>query len=327
MNLLLSWVSAPFGDERILYALIQIGILALYLLLAVRAWKKSPARLLELVTATIFGLLLEEGDILIWGTYHYNPNWILLDRVPIGIAMTWALIIVSALNMTDALGISDASVNLQTRGRKFFAFASLAPFADALWAILLDLALDAVAIRLGLWTWNVPSGAGWYGVPWGNFYSWLFVAFWFSFFTRLVRAKKWNRAQLAVPFVAFVFLIASIAPFQIVKAIFFPAPGEGMPLFAIAFIAFCVGVMYAVKRFPRHAREPLDGFLLGARLLVHLFFLWALLASFVFVQLPILLGVSLAMLLIEFVIVRWIQRSHFRFSASDFRLPTSHVQE
>ena len=64
--------------------------------------------------------------------------------------------------------------------------------ADAVWAILLDLALDAVAIRLGLWTWTIRADEGWFGVPWGNFFAWLMVAFWFAFFTRIVRAGLLN---------------------------------------------------------------------------------------------------------------------------------------
>ena len=48
---------------------------------------------MELVSAFVFGLLLEQGDIFLFGTYRYNENWVLLGDVPVAIALTWALII------------------------------------------------------------------------------------------------------------------------------------------------------------------------------------------------------------------------------------------
>ncbi len=182
------------------YAFLQLGVMITFVVTALRAWKHSRARFVELITAFLFGLLLEQGDIFLFGTYRYNENWILLGDVPIAIALTWALIIAGAMNITDALGVSDASINptkdegpRTNRNVAFVirhsSFVVVAPMADAVWAILLDLAIDAIAIRLGLWTWTIRADQGWFGVPWGNFFAWLFVAFWFSFFTRWVRAR------------------------------------------------------------------------------------------------------------------------------------------
>lgn len=50
---------------------------------------------LELIGAAAFGILLEEGDELIFGTYHYSPDWVVLaiDWAPVVIGLIWALII------------------------------------------------------------------------------------------------------------------------------------------------------------------------------------------------------------------------------------------
>jgi len=92
-------------------------------------------RLIELLSAVPFGLLLEQGDIKIFGSYAYSQGFFLkLGSVPVAIALAWAMIITSSIFMSDRLGIPPR----------------LAPFADAVFAILLDLSLDAIAIRQGL---------------------------------------------------------------------------------------------------------------------------------------------------------------------------------
>ena len=75
---------------------------------------------------------------------------------------------------------------------------------------------------------RVPPG--WFGVPAGNFYSWLFVTFGFSLVTRYLRdvcsrRPGLDRLQLLVPIPAFVLLIASIVPFAVVKPLVDPSPG------------------------------------------------------------------------------------------------------
>src|SRR5919202_305559 len=224
---------APLIGDRFLYTFLQLGIFGSFLITSVRAWRVSPARFRELFAAAIFGLLLEEGDIIIFGTYSYNQNWISVVFVPIGIGLTWAMIITSAMNFSDALGLPSLDdprapipANMVDR-IKWLARGSLAPVADAVWAIILDLALDAVAIRLGLWTWKIPLDQGWFGVPYGNFYAWLFVAASFSFFTRLVRWRESERGaaqgwwQLAVPLLAYGGLLAAIVPYALIEYFYF----------------------------------------------------------------------------------------------------------
>ena len=165
------------------------------------ALRRGRLPFLELISAALFGLLLEEADQLITESYHYADAWILqLDRAPLVIGLTWALLIAGAMRITDALGVR----------RRW------APFVDSVLAIMLDLAFDAIAIRMGLWTWRgMGATDGWFGVPAGNFYAWLFVTWAFSFVSRWLRDAARTRPalewiQLLVPIPAFViFLVAA----------------------------------------------------------------------------------------------------------------------
>jgi uncharacterized membrane protein len=263
---------------------------------ALAAARRGRLPFLELVSAAIFGILLEEGDQLIYGTYHYADDWVLvIDRAPVVIGLTWALIIAGAMRITDALGVR----------RRY------APFVDALLAISLDLAFDAIAIRMGLWTWvDVGPSHGWFGVPWGNFYAWLFVTLGFSLMTRWLRdaaaghpAREW--LQLAVPIPAFVILTAAIVPFALLKPIVDPAPGGGALLFLMTMAAFLAAGAWGTFGPARDAPDGQGTAILDLRLAfatrvaIHGFFVTALLAMGLVVRLPVLLVTALLFLAAE----------------------------
>ncbi|HET6379563.1 MAG TPA: carotenoid biosynthesis protein [candidate division Zixibacteria bacterium] len=278
------------------YAGLELGVGLFFLAAAVAALRRGRLPFLELVSAAAFGVLLEEGDQLIFGTYHYSADWIVVvDRAPVAIGLTWALILAGAMRITDALGV---------RRR-------LAPVVDAVLAISLDLAFDAVAIRMGLWTWRgVGPSDGWFGVPAGNFYAWLFVALGFSLVSRWLRDASRGRPalewlQLAVPLPAFGLLLAGLLPFVWLKPLTDDAPGGGLHLFAVAFAVFCA---LAVRATRGPNRMPPDGqrtaildlrLAFASRLAIHLLFLVALLVLGVHREAPMLLAVALALLAAE----------------------------
>jgi hypothetical protein len=84
-----------------LYIPLQIAVFVLFLIALYRSSRVGRARVLELLTAVIFGSLLEEGDILIFKTYRYSEHWLLIDHVPVAFALCWALIVFSAMNLTE----------------------------------------------------------------------------------------------------------------------------------------------------------------------------------------------------------------------------------
>lgn len=305
-----------------LYLALELGAAGLFATAALFALRRGRLPFLELLSAAAFGLLLEEGDQLIFQTYHYAPDWVLtLDRAPLVIGLTWALIIAGAMRITDALGVS----------RRY------APFVDSVLAISLDLAFDAIAIRMGLWTWRGMSLTdAWFGVPAGNFYAWLFVTLGFSFLSRSLRHRAARKPslewlQLAVPLPAFAILLVGLVPFSILRPILDPKPGGGLGMFGVTLLIFAAIAGYGVWG---PDRAPPDGagramldlrMAFASRLAIHLFFLGALFVMGLATRLPALLAVSLAMLMVEAPLA-WIIRSRQRVVASAVAEPLPPAQ-
>jgi hypothetical protein len=286
------------------YLGLEIGASLFFIGAAWAALRRGRLPFLELVSAAIFGILLEEGDQLIFETYHYSPDWVLtLDRAPVVIGLTWALIIAGAMRLTDALGVR----------RRY------APFVDAVLAISLDLAFDAIAIRMGLWTWrDIGPEMGWFGVPAGNFYAWLFVTLGFSLVSRWIReasAERPGRAwlQLAAPIPAYGILLAGLLPFIWLKPLTDDTPGGGLGLFAITLAIFCAIGAWAVFGPDRGMPDGQGTAILDLRLaiatrvVIHLFFLGGLLVMGLATQLPVLLGVALGLLAAELPLARLVR--------------------
>jgi Carotenoid biosynthesis protein len=257
-----------------LYLALELGAAGFFVWAALAAARRGRLPFLELVSAAIFGVLLEEGDQLVFESYHYSPHFLLTaDRAPIVIGLTWALIIAGAMRITDALGIR----------RRY------APFVDAVLAISLDLAFDAIAIRMGLWTWRGLSYSdGWFGVPAGNFYAWLFVTFGFSLMTRWLRdaaaARPWREwLQLLVPIPAWFVILVALVPFAQLRTMLDNRPGGGLAMFLLTFVVFVAIAAYAVwgpnRAAPNGERLAILELNVAftTRLAIHLYFIGALL--------------------------------------------------
>jgi hypothetical protein len=279
-----------------LYLLLEVGAAAFFVLAAWLALRRGRLPFLELVSAAMFGLLLEEGDQLIFGTYHYADAWVLqLDRAPLVIGLAWALIIAGAMRITDALGVR----------RRW------APFVDSVLAISLDLAFDAIAIRMGLWTWRgVGAADGWFGVPAGNFYAWLFVTWAFSVVSRWLRDLARTRPaldwlQLLMPIPAFAIFLVALVPFSVVKPLVDSTRGGGLVLFLIALVGFVGAAAWGV--FGPDRGEP-DGsstaildlrLAFATRVAVHGFFLVALVVMGLALREPVILIAAFVLLAAE----------------------------
>ncbi len=158
--------------------LIEVASLGLF------GWCWTEARRLrtglhaELLVAVVYGCLLEIMDMWIFGSYHYGSlTWWWVGHVPLYIPLLWATSIHSSMAMSDRVGLP------------WWA----RPFLDGLLAVLIDLAVDAIAIRLGLWSWRIRLDEGWFGVPAGNLCAWMWVAAWYGAVTRLVRERMVRR--------------------------------------------------------------------------------------------------------------------------------------
>lgn len=278
------------------FLVIEVGASILFAIAAWLALRRGRLPFLELLSAAAYGLVLEQANQVLYETYEYSPDFVLaVDRSPIVIGLAWALIIGGAMRITDALGV---------RGR-------YAPVVDSVLAIMLDLALDAVAIRMGLWTWrDIGPDQGWFGVPAGNFYSWLFVTLGFTLFTRWLRQAVHGRRhldglQLLVPLPAFIVLTASIGVFAFVKPLVDPSPGGGLTIFWLVLAGFVAvsawGIWGPDRGRPDGAAEAIVDlrWAFAVRVAIHLVFLAALLWLGLAVAEPVLAVVAVSLLAAE----------------------------
>jgi hypothetical protein len=123
--------------------------------LAARALGARRA-LVELGALSVYGYVLEVVAIAVFRSHRYaDAWWAAPGGVPLAVAAVWAALIASAMALA---------------GRRF----PREPVRLAAWAALLGLSLDLliepVATRLGLWAWT-PRGP-WLDVPLGNFVGW-----------------------------------------------------------------------------------------------------------------------------------------------------------
>ncbi|MGQ4833897.1 MAG: carotenoid biosynthesis protein [Candidatus Asgardarchaeia archaeon] len=152
----------------------DIFSIILFSLLVIHAWRRGIKYVAELFAGYIYGLFLEIANIYIFGTYFYSKNFLFeIEGVPVAVALGWSGIIYSSMGISDTLEINEWSK----------------PFFDAILAIFIDLSMDAIAIRLGYWSWGIPYNEGWFGVPAGNFVGWMYVVFFFSLLSRILRRK------------------------------------------------------------------------------------------------------------------------------------------
>ncbi len=282
------------------YLVLEFATIVLFGLTVWHARQRGNGALLELGVAGVYGILLEWGNILIFRTYHYAPHfWLAIGPVPVVIGLCWGMIIYGAMAYSDQLGLPQWA----------------APFGDAIWAIMLDLAFDAIAIRLQLWTWSNPLGTGYFGVPADNFFAWLFVAFAFSAYVRWVRPRQSPHAlrlslYLSAPLWSFGGLLLGILLYNVLAALAYPAGaplGGSMPIFVAMLAIFAAVVGGAIWRGGIRAQHGIDVIPVLTRWAMHGYFIgWAvLLLWFPALRLPgmdmpaFLIWVAIALLLLE----------------------------
>ncbi|AXG07089.1 carotenoid biosynthesis protein [Haloplanus rubicundus] len=124
-------------------------------------------------TAVVYGLILEKLVIVAFGAYTYPAEAYLFDAlgVPLAIAFGWSAVIYAGTTTARAYGVPLPSL----------------PGFVALYALHIDLSMDAIAIRVPFWTWTPPGP--WFGVPLGNFFGWFAVAFLFAGWFELLRRR------------------------------------------------------------------------------------------------------------------------------------------
>lgn len=141
----------PWAHEAVVAPLAA----ALALHQAARALGLARA-LVELGALAAYGYALERVAIAVFRSHVYGDAWALAPGgVPVAVAVVWAAVLSSAMAVAGRRGRAGPLDRAATA---------------ALVGITLDLLMEPVAVRRGLWHWT-PPGA-WLGVPVGNFVGW-----------------------------------------------------------------------------------------------------------------------------------------------------------
>ena len=259
--------------------------LIIYLELALclhHAWKSGTQSLLKLFFGAVFGVLLELASIRQLHAYHYGHFVLMVFDVPLCIGVAWSCIIYSVMEFSDATGLP------------YF----LRPVLDGLLALNIDLALDAIAIRLGFWDWGRGLEFQYFGVPYANFWAWFWVIFSFSLGFRLLALRTDSIGiWLSSPLALFVGLIGVLGTNALIA---FVIP-HAYYTFSIAFVIAGALLIVLVKH-PVLYQRPVDTVAYLVPFFNHTYLLVAGLISGVILNPPFLLAVSLLMLIISFAL-------------------------
>ena len=273
--------------EPLSYVLFEVMVLALLAVCLVHSAGRGSlprvSRGLELLVFILYGLAFE-GVAVAVGFYSYAPFLLSVWHAPLVIGVGWAVIGYSAMGFSDSLNLPQWAK----------------PFLDALLALLIDLGMDAVAIRdrhnfdgemMGMWDWGLALDEGWFGVPYANFMAWWLVVFIMSaalrggrylyrWFEKAWLAWLYPVGALGVATSCFLFLLLTFGT-----------------AFSLTLLLLLVGLSVVVVFSSLRGRQyrltwRKDAPVLLVPLAFHLFFLGLLLGRALYVGTPWLLGVG-----------------------------------
>lgn len=167
----------------------EILVSILFLLCFIHSQKTGLLQVLELIAGVLFGLLLEWTTLQQLQAYEYGQFTLMLGKVPVMIGVAWGVIIYSARLFSNA-------TNLPEWGK---------PILNGLLALNIDLSMDAVAIRLGMWDWAIGFQKQYFGVPYANFWAWFWVVFSFTLSLQLFSQHRDSLIRWLAPVGAIAF--------------------------------------------------------------------------------------------------------------------------
>jgi hypothetical protein len=269
---------------NIYFITIELLIYFLFAVCLAHARRQSWAAVWQLIAGVVFGLLLEWSTIQQFHLYTYGRFLIMLGEVPLPVGVAWGVIIYSVRQFSDTTSLPEWA----------------RPVLDGLLALNIDLSMDAIAIRLGFWHWGIGINQQYFGVPYGNFWTWFWVVFFFSAGLRLLTRGKYFLSSIATPLGAVVIGVAAIVGMD-----YLMSSNGTYQVYLITIACVLTGALLLILRLrPKlHMRsEPgLTAWVPGA---FHVYFLAVGLISGIALQLPILLLVSLAMIVVA-ALLHW----------------------
>ncbi len=260
-------------------------IIYLQLVLCLRhAWKQGIPNLLKLFVGILFGVALELATIRQLRAYEYGQFIIMVLDVPLCIGIAWSCVIYSVMEFSDA-----SSLPYWAR-----------PILDGLLALNIDLALDAVAIRLGFWDWGQGLEFQYFGVPYANFWAWFWVVFSFSLGYRLLAWRADSVGRWVSPLVALI--VGLIGVLGANSLISFAVPFESHGAVVLVTLILALGLVISLR--PRFYLTPAPSLVFWVPFLTHAYLLAAGWISGLIFQPTILFWVALLMLMIAFYLHR-----------------------
>lgn len=265
---------------NIYFILFELIIYIQLILCLFHAWKQGTTNLLRLFAGILYGVSLELATIRQLHAYQYGEFLIMVPDVPLCIGIAWACILYSVMEFSDA-----SSVPYWAR-----------PILDGLLALNIDLALDAVAIRLGFWDWGQGLKFQYLGVPYANFWAWFWVVFSFSLGYRLLAHRDAWIVRWLSPLMALILGLAGVSGTNVIIA--FEVPFEDHRLF-VAVTLFLALILVATMR-PHFYVKPAPALVFWIPFLTHAYILIAGLISGVILNPPFLLFIGLVMIAVAF---------------------------
>jgi len=305
-------LNLPLFHPTLFLAFELLGFISFFIIFFREVLKRNYLRIFEILSCALFGLILEIGNTYIAHTYYYSQLFLVrIMDVPLAIALGWAVIIYCSMLLSD-------QYNIPWRFR---------PAMDALVAVLLDISLDVVAIRLGFWHWSIPLTQEWYGVPYENLIGWMLVAFSFSYLIRFIRTLNHKRVltkliMILSPLISYIGLLIGLTIFSLITI--FPYQVNNWttllgfnyhPDFTIlykpevqlwkgiVFFIFLVElanvVIWAANKYKKNYLKDFDPISFSILSSFHLFFLFAIFAGGIYKQYPIFIFIGLTAFLIH----------------------------
>jgi len=288
------------------YIITTILFLLLLLLCAIygihRKHLPAVSVVLELLVVILYGFSLE--NIMVNdGRYLYGQFPLSIADTPLEIGIGWAVIVCASMWLTDSLSMPEWA----------------RPFTDTFLALLIDIGMDAVAIRdsylrdgelQGMWNWPIGLDEQWFGVPFGNFIGWWLIVFLISLMLRFGRGLYRFRPNTfwAVFYPLMSAVVALFVFLPLINALFVQF-GETPQIVLLVMLLLSLSITALTWRGFRRSlslKQDLPVFLVPA--VFHLLFLGILLIRRMHVETPALLAVSLGIILLEIVLHLFISR-------------------
>ena len=256
----------------------ELIIYLLFILCFHHAKRQGMAHLLRLLSGVIYGILLELATLRQLSAYEYGHFLIMIGGAPLCIGVAWSCIIYSSMEFSDA-----SSLPYWAR-----------PILDGLLALNIDLALDAVAIRLGFWTWGQGLKFQYFGVPYANFWAWFLVVFSFSLGYRLLAHREDWMVRWISPLMALIIGLVAVLGTNVFAQ---GTPLEDHKLFLAVTFSFALIVVISMR--PRFSRAPVTRLVFLIPFIIHMYVLLAGLISGVIFEPIFLLIMGLGMTVIS----------------------------